>query len=89
MLICLVCFQFIVQAPGYENSKTYTFFQSLPQFWKTFFKWMGFEKYEEPIWVSLLPYVIFFSLAAILYDNFKHKKEIDSRQVRVVEIDLN
>jgi hypothetical protein len=50
---------------------------------------MGFEKYEDPIWVSLLPYVIFFSLAAILYDNFKHKKEIDSRQVRVVEIDLN
>ena len=67
VLVVMVVFQFFVQAPGWENSRINTFFSDWPDFWATWIKWLGFVKYEDPINLKLLPYVVFFSLAVILH----------------------
>lgn len=60
-----------MQSPGFENSKIKQFFSEWPDWWSTWLKWLGFIKYEDPINLKLLPYVVFFSLAVILLQNFK------------------
>lgn len=67
--------------PGYETGKLKEFFDSLPAFWLTWIKWLGFYKFDEPINLKLLPYVIYFSLSVILYSNFKRKNSYEMREM--------
>lgn len=70
----MVVFQFMVQSPGFETSGIKEFFDAWPSWTMTIVKWCGFIKYDNPINLKLLPYVIFFSLAMILNKNFKEKQ---------------
>ena len=53
------------------------FYDNWPTWWKTWVKWLGFKKFENPINLKLLPYVIFFSLAVALHQNFKKKLTVE------------
>ena len=77
----MVVFQFMVQSPGWENSRLHNFFDNWPDWWETWIRWLGFYKYEDPLNLKLLPYVIFFSLAVILQQNFKYKFTVERRQL--------
>ena len=66
VLVLMVVFQFMVQSPGWENSRLHNFFEHWPDWWGTWLRWLGFYKYDDPLNLKLLPYVIFFSLAVIL-----------------------
>jgi hypothetical protein len=79
ILVLMVVFQFMVQSPGFEDSKLKKFFDGWPSWTMTIVKWCGFVKFADPINLKLLPYVIFFSLAVILNTNFKQKQEIERR----------
>ena len=77
----MVIFQFLVQTPNFKESWIYTAFQKLPDIWTRWFKWAGFEKFDDPIWVHLLPYVVFFSLSVLLLKNFRKKQEMENKQL--------
>ena len=79
VLVLMVVYQFMVQAPGWETSHVKQFFDELPDWWITLVKWFGFVKFDDPINLKLLPYVVFFSLAVILSKNFKAKLDSDRR----------
>jgi len=79
VLVLMVVFQFLVQSPDFETSKIKKFFDSWPDYMITWSKWLGFVKFEDPINLKLLPYVIFFSLAVILSENFRAKLQIENR----------
>ena len=81
VLVLMVVFQFMVQSPGWENSRLHSFFKRWPSWWQTWIKWLGFVKFDDPINLKLLPYVILFSLAVILHVNFKNKDTIERRQL--------
>ena len=61
------------------------FFDSWPSYMITWCKWLGFVKFEDPINLKLLPYVIFFSLAVILSENFRAKLQIEKRKLYSIE----
>ena len=73
VLIVMVSFQFMVHTPDFDTSNIKAFFDSWPDWAIAGWHWFGFEKYEDPINLKLLPYVIFFSLAVILAKNFQTK----------------
>ena len=84
----MVVFQFLVHSPGWENSRLHNFFEHWPDWWGTWLRWLGFYKYDDPLNLKLLPYVIFFSLAVILQQNFKYKFTVERRQLYTTT-DLN
>ena len=85
VLVLMVMFQFMVQSPDFTTSRVKKFFDSWPAWWLTLCHWFGFVKYEDPINLKLLPYVIFFSLAMILAKNFKTKLQIEKRKLYTFE----
>ena len=63
----------MVHTPDFDTSKVKNFFDSWPDWAVASWQWLGFEKFDDPINLKLLPYVVFFSLAVILAKNFKTK----------------
>lgn len=66
VLVAMVVFQFFVQAPGFNESKIHNYFENRDAWLLTLGRWAGFVKFDEPLNLKLLPYVVFFSLAVIL-----------------------
>lgn len=81
VLVVMVSFQFMVHTPNFKDSNIKVFFDSWPTWAKTGWHWLGFEKFDDPINLKLLPYVIFFSLAVILSKNFNAKLQIEQRRL--------
>ena len=85
VLMILVIYQFLVQTPNFEDSWLYKTVEKLPDVWTKWVRWAGFEKFDDPIWVHLLPYVVFFSLSVILLTNFRKKDEMENNKLQTME----
>ena len=81
VLVVMVSFQFMVHTPDFKDSEIKKFFDSWPETLITWWHWLGFEKFDDPINLKLLPYVIFFSLAVILSKNFAAKLKIEQSKL--------
>ena len=89
MLLTILIFQFMVNNPGYETSTFKEWYGNLSPEWYNFLRWIGLEKYDDPIWERIAPYVILFSLSILLHGTFKRKKLIDKGELVASSADLS
>ena len=66
VLTVLVLVQIMTQSKGIDNSRLEDIYEDMTPFWKGMLVIYGLVKYNEPIWLHLLPYVVLFSLSFIL-----------------------
>ena len=81
VLTVLTITQILTHAPEVETSRLAKAYNNMHLFWKQLLVIFGLVKYEDPIWLYLLPYVIFFSLSVILLANIRKKHEVEQRRL--------